>query len=173
MRASLGAFIEADGDLAQSVLSEDDSMDRLNKSAYFALSSLIGTQPELIPLAMHGMMIARGLWRVGGHAKKHRRRRDFLGPRRGCKESRAARRRRVDKLGTKEVNMLEPTLFVDQRATPFATVTGLFKTFSEEMPSPCLLLRTRLGKPTCNRSIVMALAFKTWKRRDARCGERS
>ena len=69
MRAALRAFIEVDGDLAQSVLSKDDSMDRLNKSAYFALSSLIGTQPELVPQAMNCMMIARGLWRVAGDAK--------------------------------------------------------------------------------------------------------
>ena len=69
MREALRAFIEADGDLAQSALSKDDSMDRLNKSAYFTLSSLIGSQPELVPQAMNCMMIARGLWRVAGHSK--------------------------------------------------------------------------------------------------------
>ena len=83
MRAALRAFIEVDGDLAQSGSSKDDSMDRLNKSAYFALSSLIGTQPELVPQAMNMHDDRpRSLARCRPF-KKYRRRRDFLGARRG------------------------------------------------------------------------------------------
>jgi phosphate transport system protein len=69
IRDALRAFIEADGDLAQSVLSVDDGMDRLHKTTYFSISSLIEREPELIPQALNTMMIARTLWRVAGHAK--------------------------------------------------------------------------------------------------------
>src|ERR1700761_4271314 len=68
VRKSLQAFIEADAELAESVLSMDDNVDRLNDSAYFALSSLMKTQPELTPQALNAMMIARSLERVADHA---------------------------------------------------------------------------------------------------------
>jgi hypothetical protein len=38
-------------------------------------------------------------------------------------------------LGTKEVNMLEPMHFVNERPTSYATVADFFKTFTEEMHS--------------------------------------
>jgi hypothetical protein len=38
-------------------------------------------------------------------------------------------------LGTKEVNMLEPMHFVNERTTSYATVADFFKTFTEEMHS--------------------------------------
>jgi phosphate transport system protein len=69
MRDALRAFVEADGDRAQSVLSVDDGMDRLHKTAYLSLSRLIERQSELIPQALTTLMIARNLWRVAGHAK--------------------------------------------------------------------------------------------------------
>jgi phosphate transport system protein len=69
MRDTLHAFVEADGDLAQSVLSVDDSMERLHKTTCLSLSSLIEREPELSPQAISAMMIARALWRVAGHAK--------------------------------------------------------------------------------------------------------
>jgi phosphate transport system protein len=68
VRKALHAFIEADADLAESVLSMDDNVDRLNDSAYFALSALMRSQPELTPQALHAMMIARNLERVADHA---------------------------------------------------------------------------------------------------------
>ncbi len=68
VRKALHAFIEADADLAESVLSMDDNVDRLNDSAYFALSALMKSQPELTPQALHAMMIARNLERVADHA---------------------------------------------------------------------------------------------------------
>ena len=46
----------------------DDNVDRLNESAYFALSSLMKSQPELTPQALNAMMIARSLERVADHA---------------------------------------------------------------------------------------------------------
>jgi phosphate transport system protein len=69
MRNALRAFIEADGDRAQSILSVDGGMDRLHKTTYHLLSGLIERQSEVIPQALNTMMIAGSLWRVGGHAK--------------------------------------------------------------------------------------------------------
>jgi phosphate transport system protein len=69
MRNALRAFIEADGDRAQSVLSVDGGMDRLHKTTYHSLSSLIERQSEVIPQALNTMMIAGSLWRVAGHAR--------------------------------------------------------------------------------------------------------
>lgn len=69
MRDALRAFIETDGDRAESILSGDERIDRLHKTTYRSLSSLIERRPELIPQALNTMMIARILWRVAGHAK--------------------------------------------------------------------------------------------------------
>src|SRR5271154_1155530 len=68
VRKALQAFIEADAGLAESVLSMDDNVDRLNDGAYFALSNLMKNQPELTPQALNAMMIARNLERVADHA---------------------------------------------------------------------------------------------------------
>ncbi len=68
VRKSLQAFIEADAELAESVLLLDDNVDRLNEGAYFALSSLMKSQPEVTPQALNAMMIARSLERVADHA---------------------------------------------------------------------------------------------------------
>src|SRR3954468_3788214 len=40
IRKSLQAFIEADAELAETVLTMDDNVDKLNENAFFALSSL-------------------------------------------------------------------------------------------------------------------------------------
>jgi phosphate transport system protein len=68
VRKALQAFIEADAELATSVLTMDDSVDKLNDSAFFALSNLIKEQPHYTPQALHALMIARNLERVGDHA---------------------------------------------------------------------------------------------------------
>jgi phosphate transport system protein len=68
VRKALQGFIEADAELAQSVLLMDDNVDRLNESAYFALSNLMKSQPDLTPQALNAMMIARSLERVADHA---------------------------------------------------------------------------------------------------------
>ena len=68
VRKALQAFIEADAELATSVLTMDDSVDKLNDSAFFALSNLIKDQPHYTPQALHALMIARNLERVGDHA---------------------------------------------------------------------------------------------------------
>jgi phosphate transport system protein len=68
VRKALQAFLEADPELAQTVLLMDDNVDRLNESAYFALSSLMKSQSELTPQALNALMISRSLERVGDHA---------------------------------------------------------------------------------------------------------
>ncbi len=68
VRKALQGFIEADAELAQSVLLMDDNVDRLNESAYFALSNLMKSQPDLTPQALNALMISRNLERVADHA---------------------------------------------------------------------------------------------------------
>ena len=47
VRKSLQSFIEADAHLAESVLSMDDSVDKLNETAYFTLLNVMKTEPHL------------------------------------------------------------------------------------------------------------------------------
>jgi phosphate transport system protein len=68
VRKALQGFIEADAEMATSVLTMDDSVDKLNDAAFFALSSLIKEKPHYTPQALHALMIARNLERVGDHA---------------------------------------------------------------------------------------------------------
>ena len=68
VRKSLQSFIEADAEMATSVLTMDDEVDAMNNAAYKALSELIQRQPELTPQALNVLIIARNLERVGDHA---------------------------------------------------------------------------------------------------------
>jgi phosphate transport system protein len=68
VRKALQSFIEADADMATSVLAMDDEVDDMNDAAFSALSDLIKSQPELTPQALNVLIIARNLERVGDHA---------------------------------------------------------------------------------------------------------
>jgi phosphate transport system protein len=68
VRQALQAFIEADADLATSVLALDDEVDEMNDAAFYSLSSLIKEQPELTPQSLNALIISRNLERVGDHA---------------------------------------------------------------------------------------------------------
>jgi phosphate transport system protein len=68
VRKALQAFIEADADLAKSVLLLDDQVDEMNDAAFYALSSLIKEKPELTPQSLNALIISRNLERVGDHA---------------------------------------------------------------------------------------------------------
>ena len=68
VRKALQGFIEADAEMATSVLTMDDNVDKFNDAAFFALSNLIKEQPHYTPQALHALMIARNLERVGDHA---------------------------------------------------------------------------------------------------------
>ena len=66
VRKALQAFIEADADLADTVLTLDDQVDEMNDAAFYALSSLIKEKPELTPQSLNALIISRNLERVGG-----------------------------------------------------------------------------------------------------------
>lgn len=68
IRKSLQAFIEADAELAQTVLTMDDSVDKLNENAFFALSNVMKERPAITPQALNALMISRSLERVADHA---------------------------------------------------------------------------------------------------------
>lgn len=68
VRKALQAFIEADANIAESVLSMDDNVDKMNENAYFSLLNVMKTQPHLAPQALSALMISRSLERVADHA---------------------------------------------------------------------------------------------------------
>ena len=68
VRKALQAFIEADAELAQSVLKLDDQVDEMNDAAFYSLSNLIKERSELTPQSLNALIIARNLERVGDHA---------------------------------------------------------------------------------------------------------
>ena len=68
VRKALQAFIEADADVAQSVLELDDQVDAMNDNAFYSLSNLIKEKPELTPQSLNALIISRNLERVGDHA---------------------------------------------------------------------------------------------------------
>jgi phosphate transport system protein len=68
VRKSLQSFIEADAVLAESVLSMDDAVDKLNETAYFTLLNVMKTESQLAPQALAALMISRSLERVADHA---------------------------------------------------------------------------------------------------------
>jgi phosphate transport system protein len=68
VRKSLQSFIEGDAELARSVLTMDDAVDAMNRSAYKALTKLMEEQGHLAPQALSALMICRSLERVADHA---------------------------------------------------------------------------------------------------------
>jgi phosphate transport system protein len=68
VRKSLQSFIEADADLARTVLSMDDAVDGMNRAAYKALTKVMTEESHLAPQALNALMIARALERVADHA---------------------------------------------------------------------------------------------------------
>jgi phosphate transport system protein len=68
VRKSLQAFIEANADVARSVLSMDDAVDAMNRTAYRALTKVMEEQSHLAPQALNALMISRSLERVADHA---------------------------------------------------------------------------------------------------------
>jgi phosphate transport system protein len=68
VRRSLQAFIDRDQAMAASVLQMDDEVDKRNHDAFGLLSELIKSKPEYTAQALHALVIARNLERVGDHA---------------------------------------------------------------------------------------------------------
>jgi phosphate transport system protein len=68
VRKSLQSFIEANADLARTVLTMDDAVDAMNRSAYKNLTRVMEEQSHLAPQALSALMISRSLERVADHA---------------------------------------------------------------------------------------------------------
>jgi phosphate transport system protein len=68
VRKSLQSFIEADAEVARSVLTMDDAVDAMNRTAYRALTKVMEEQSHLAPQALNALMISRSLERVADHA---------------------------------------------------------------------------------------------------------
>jgi phosphate transport system protein len=68
VRKSLQSFIEADAEMASSVLSMDDAVDGMNRAAHVTLTHVMGTEGHLAPQALNALMVCRSLERVADHA---------------------------------------------------------------------------------------------------------
>jgi phosphate transport system protein len=68
IRKALQSFIEADTEMAKSVLLLDDQVDELNRDAFRTLGGLIQEHPERTSEALNALVISRNLERVGDHA---------------------------------------------------------------------------------------------------------
>jgi phosphate transport system protein len=68
VRKSLQSFIEADAEMARTVLTMDDAVDGMNRAAYKALTKVMEEQGHVAPQALNALMIARALERVADHA---------------------------------------------------------------------------------------------------------
>jgi len=68
VRKSLQSFIEADAELAHSVLTMDDAVDAMNRASYKTLTKVMEEQSHLAPQALSALMISRSLERVADHA---------------------------------------------------------------------------------------------------------
>jgi phosphate transport system protein len=68
VRKSLQSFIEGDANMARSVLTMDDAVDAMNRSAYKALTRVMAEESHVAPQALNALMICRNLERVADHA---------------------------------------------------------------------------------------------------------
>src|ERR1019366_2306951 len=59
VRKSLQSFIEANAEVARSVLTMDDAVDAMNRTAYRALTKVMEEQSYLAPQALNALMISR------------------------------------------------------------------------------------------------------------------
>jgi phosphate transport system protein len=68
VRKSIQAFIDADAEMAEKVLTLDDDVDKMNSSAHKKILALMKEKPQFAPQALHVLMISRALERVADHA---------------------------------------------------------------------------------------------------------
>jgi len=68
VRKSLQSFIEADAEMARSVLMMDDAVDAMNRMAYKTLTKVMEENSSVAPQALNALMISRSLERVADHA---------------------------------------------------------------------------------------------------------
>src|SRR5579863_2989249 len=68
VRKTLQSFIEADAEMARTILTMDDAVDAMNRAAYKALTKVMEEQSHVAPQALNALMICRALERVADHA---------------------------------------------------------------------------------------------------------
>ncbi len=68
VRKCIQSFIEADAEMARSVLVMDDAVDAMNREAYKSLTQVMEEQGHAAPQALNALMICRSLERVADHA---------------------------------------------------------------------------------------------------------
>lgn len=68
VRKALQSFIEADAEMARSVLLLDDQVDEINRNAYQSISKHIQDRPDCVAQSLNALVISRNLERVGDHA---------------------------------------------------------------------------------------------------------
>ena len=68
VRKALQSFIEADPEMAHSVLRLDDQVDDMNRNAYHSIAKYIQDHPDCASQALNALVISRNLERVGDHA---------------------------------------------------------------------------------------------------------
>ncbi len=68
IRQALEAFISGNAELAQQVLENDDTVDRMNQEIFLAMDKTMHESPALIRQALDTIIIARNLERVADHA---------------------------------------------------------------------------------------------------------
>ena len=68
VRKCLQSFIDADSEMARTVLTMDDAVDAMNRGAYKSLTNLMAEESHLAPQALNALMICRNLERVADHA---------------------------------------------------------------------------------------------------------
>ena len=68
VRRSLQSFIEANSQMALTVITMDDAVDAMNRAAYKSLTKVMAEESHLAPQALNALMICRNLERVADHA---------------------------------------------------------------------------------------------------------
>jgi phosphate transport system protein len=68
IRQALESFVLGDAELAERVLTMDDTVDRMDREIADAMTNLMKKSPELAEQALDALIIARNLERVGDHA---------------------------------------------------------------------------------------------------------
>jgi phosphate transport system protein len=68
IRTALQSLLDADAQVAESVLAMDDEIDRMNRIAHEELTRFIQTKPDLSQQALQAIIISRNLERIADHA---------------------------------------------------------------------------------------------------------
>ena len=68
IRTSIQALLNADAQVADSVLEMDDEIDRMNRVAHTELIQVIQRHPEYTMQALNSILISRSLERIADHA---------------------------------------------------------------------------------------------------------